>query len=180
MNISEKAIKAYQDNDVAFSLMTEGWQNDFKKIGKENFQYLHQCGEWRKCKSDKFYLSLTYQLNEDYHPEPIIKCGIKIETVAGGILGIPFGDKQLLYYKSKWLVGDSCESDYVDCKLVACKRLELKAGDIAYNTDLRYVDSSDIGLYCLILDERYYMTISDDDITRYSGQYCYWYKVERI
>lgn len=68
----------------------------------------------------------------------------------------------------------------IPCKLTPCKREDLKAGDVAFKTDITTPSVMCLGRYCVILKENKHVSWNDDDVFVRSMNYRYWYKVEAL
>lgn len=97
------------------------------------------------------------------------------------------GSTQLLCYcNGRWNVSTGIEGDYdkVKCKLIPCKREELKEGDTAVFIPKEIEDSFEKYLfdttnYCKILDYQEYVYVIDDGCieTNFDNDAYSWYKV---
>lgn len=122
-------------------------------------------------------------------PESIEIYQIDFKGNYGDRLLIEFNDSQLLgYYMNNWIVntyqiGDSRIAK-IQCKLIPCKRENLKAGDTAVFIPKEIKDSFekhffDTTNYCKILDYQKYVYVIDDggiEINFDNDAYS-WYKV---
>ncbi len=133
-------------------------------------------------KDDKDYLD---EMKAKYTDDILVPENIKFEEYGDGdMLGIIFNDgKQSLSYEES--------SDYVvtgftsslkyngQCKLIPCKREDLKTGDTAFKTNMRNTSFSDINNYCKILNESDYVYIVGKGVLTNNAVWEYWYKVVR-
>lgn len=107
----------------------------------------------------------------------------------GDNLCIAFNNRQqsLFYWNGQYAVDNLItvfaiykDAEKVQCKLTPCKREDLKAGDTAYQTDIKNPKFDALMNYCKILDNGKYAYSSDPNITVSQVDYDYWYKVEPI
>lgn len=114
---------------------------------------------------------------------------VKIEDTGlnGDGLGILFNNnKQSLCWSEGYngiyrviiagLSGDKLAAS-VQCKLIPCKRGDLKPGDTAFRTDKLHSDFSELERYCKILSTKEEAHIYYESIIAGNLSWTYWYKV---
>lgn len=94
---------------------------------------------------------------------------------------------QLLYYNSKYKVWCACplHSGYikVQCKLISCKREDLKSGDTAFISETFRLDDSmlsDLGRYVKIIGDKAIKINKKGEPIYDNAFYNHWYKIEPI
>lgn len=118
----------------------------------------------------------------DIKEEILVPDNIKIaETTTNKGIIFNYG-QQALFGTDTYFVYSGVFYKPIKCKLTSCKREDLKAGDLAYNSNFKdgcgfkYLSN-----YCKILENEIYAYISDDtDIIVSSVDVNYWWKVEKI
>ena len=89
---------------------------------------------------------------------------------------------QVLYYQYGYeKYGVSLGYTPIKCKLTPCKREDLKVGDLAFNSPDEYPDFRYLVGYCIILEDREDIHISNKSLFITSNlQWNYWWKVEEV
>lgn len=135
--------------------------------------------------SDKTARNLKEQfVSKDVLVPDCIKIGKEGD---GDNLGILFnGNKQVLnwaeqhegiynvYYAG---IGKDKLYDIIQCKLIPCKREDLKPGDTAYRTDGLNPEFSELTKYCKILSLDKIVSVSLESVIISLLHWNYWYKV---
>ena len=85
-----------------------------------------------------------------------------------------------------WNDLDELEASKRDFRLVSCERSELKAGELAFRSDIKEPDFSVAVDYCFVLDaEKYVFVYTNDsidelDINEEHKSYFFWWRVEKV
>jgi len=103
---------------------------------------------------------------------------IEFEATDNDMVGLKFDGDRSLWFYTNWNVSVCYTINKVKCKLVPCKREDLKPGDWAFRCDNKEPDFSEKSLYCLIIDDKDYLSVRCDSVVGLdSTSYEYWYKV---
>lgn len=119
--------------------------------------------------------------------EPIlVPKRIQFENISEDKLGLVFDEDRTLFTdyedESKIIVSSNYYPNNIQCKLVPCKREDLKPGDWAYRKNENDVDLKKKSLYGLIVGENkhYFIRCNEDIVKSSTSCWKHWWKVERV